>query len=205
MLVYSRRKAHCRVLGPGVRAVVWFHGCSRHCPGCIAKEMNEESEVQRCTPEELYAWLSQVQGIEGVTMSGCEPLVQDAADMLRLLQLIRADERRLSVLVFTGGLLEEIQADSQLAKLLPYIDVLVDGPFVQELNDGRGLRGSSNQRIHCLTERYRPLERMLTEQPMREIEIELTEAGQLEMSGIPHTGFMENFQRQLAAQGFDMT
>lgn len=47
--------------------------------------------------------------------------------MLRLLQLIRADERGLSVLVFTGGLLEEVQADSQLAKLLPYIDVLVDG------------------------------------------------------------------------------
>ena len=109
--------------------------------------------------------------------------------MLRLLQLIRADERGLSVLVFTGGLLEEIQADSQLAKLLPYIDVLVDGPFVQKLNDGRGLRGSSNQRVHCLTERYRPLERMLTERLIREIEVELTESGQLEMSGIPHAGF----------------
>ena len=124
--------------------------------------------------------------------------------MLRLLQLIRADERGLSVLVFTGGLLEEIQADSQLAKLLPYIDVLVDGPFVQKLNDGRGLRGSSNQRVHCLTERYRPLERMLTEQPMREIEVELTESGQLEMSGIPHAGFMEGFRRSLAERGFDM-
>lgn len=204
MLVYSRRKAHCRVLGPGVRAVVWFHGCSRQCPGCIAKEMNEQEDVQRCTPEELYAWLAQIQGIEGVTLSGGEPLEQDAADMLRLLQLIRADERGLSVLVFTGGLLEEIQANHSLVALLPYIDVLVDGPFVQELNDGRGLRGSSNQRVHCLTERYRPLERLLTEQPMREIEVELTEAGQLEMSGIPQAGFMEGFRQSLAERGFDM-
>lgn len=204
MLIYSRRKEHCRVLGPGVRAVVWFHGCSRHCPGCIAKEMNEESEIQRCTSEELYSWLTQIPGIEGITLSGGEPLEQDSEDMLRFLQLIKADARSLSVLVFSGGLLEEIREEGRLAKLLQYIDVLVDGPFVQELNDGHGLRGSSNQRVHCLTERYRPLERELVERPMRELELELTEEGQLELSGIPKAGFMESFRRSLAEQGYEL-
>ena len=54
------------------------------------------------------------------------------------------------IIIFTGYTLEELRAMNSPAvdAALSLCSVLVDGPYVKALNDGRGMRGSSNQRIH---------------------------------------------------------
>jgi len=77
-----------------------------------------------------------------------------------LAELVRAArvDRDLGVVCFTGYRLERLRAPDApagAADLLDAIDVLIDGTYLAARNDGRGLRGSDNQRIHYLTDRYR--------------------------------------------------
>jgi anaerobic ribonucleoside-triphosphate reductase activating protein len=93
-------------------------------------------------------------GLEGVSFSGGEPFLQAAA----LARLARGCRRLgLSVLAWSGFTLEELRgasAPSGAAALLDELDVLIDGPFVRELSGEDCLRGSSNQRVIQLTDRY---------------------------------------------------
>jgi len=94
------------------------------------------------------------QDIEGVTFLGGEPFDQPgelglAAELIRKLGL--------SVMTFTGFYLTdlEVSEDAGVAKLLAETDLLVDGPFIQDLLDqSRPWLGSSNQNFHFLTNRY---------------------------------------------------
>lgn len=95
--------------------------------------------------------------LEGLTVSGGEPFSQAEA-LTRLIDSVRA-HRSLGVIVYTGHRLEMLSAapvgDPQhWAALLSRVDLLVDGPYVARLDDGRRLRGSSNQRAVPLTTRY---------------------------------------------------
>ena len=63
--------------------------------------------------------------------------------------------RKIPILkLFTVRSMEELAAVPHADELLAQTDLLVDGPYVQELDDGKSLRGSSNQRVHLLTPRY---------------------------------------------------
>ena len=91
---------------------------------------------------------------EGITISGGEPVEQSRSvgamlDMLK--RLYRCDP---GVIVYTGYLYEELAALPDAGLLLDHTDLLIDGPYIRELNDGGSLRGSSNQRIIPLTGRY---------------------------------------------------
>ena len=94
-------------------------------------------------------------GVEGVTLLGGEPFAH-AAPAAALASA--AHERGLSVMAFTGFTLEQLreQDDPHVAALLTDIDILVDGPYLREQPDTeRRWIGSTNQRIHFLTPRYR--------------------------------------------------
>jgi len=93
--------------------------------------------------------------IEGITLLGGEPLAH-AAGASFLARGSRA--LGLSVMVFTGYTLEDARAlpDPAVADLLALTDILVDGPYIRELPENvRRWIGSTNQRIHFLTDRYR--------------------------------------------------
>jgi anaerobic ribonucleoside-triphosphate reductase activating protein len=95
------------------------------------------------------------QAIEGITLLGGEPLAH-AAGAARLARGVRALD--MSVMIFTGYTLEQVRElpDPHVADLLNHTDILVDGPYVREMPDaGRRWIGSTNQRIHFLTDRYR--------------------------------------------------
>ena len=143
-LSVSKFQRKSRVLGPGTRCVVWFHGCSRNCPDCIAKSMNEATDFELMTPEELAERVLAVAGIEGITLSGGEPFEQNIPAMCDFLDLLRRGSD-LSVMAYSGYLLSELQADPGKRRLLPFLDILVDGPYRRELNDGSLWKGSATR------------------------------------------------------------
>jgi len=121
----------------------------------------------------LYLWLrGLVTAVEGVTVTGGEPLEQMGA-VLYLLSALRATTP-LSVVMFTGYTWLEAQrlAERECAtrqavsspaplappahSLLQYTDVLITGRYQHARRLARGLRGSANKEIHCLTDRYTP-------------------------------------------------
>jgi anaerobic ribonucleoside-triphosphate reductase activating protein len=89
--------------------------------------------------------------VEGVTFSGGEPFAQ-ASGLVQLAEVVR--ERGLSLMAFTGYELEELTVPDQ-QRLLGLLDIVVTGRFVASLKrtDLRW-RGSSNQRVHFLSDRY---------------------------------------------------
>lgn len=146
------REPAVRTLGPGVRYALWVQGCPRRCPGCVAPEAQALDGGTELETGAL-AWEILLSGAEGLTISGGEPFLQAEA----LAELIRTVRRKrdLGVIVYTGYVYEELLADPAARALLEETDLLIDGPYVKELDDGKSLRGSSNQRVLTLTERYR--------------------------------------------------
>ncbi|WP_329461488.1 4Fe-4S single cluster domain-containing protein [Streptomyces sp. NBC_01431] len=143
-----------RALGPGVRSVVWVQGCPFHCPECLAPEWIPDRPARQAGPAELAAELLADPRVTGLTLSGGEPMRQ-AAGLAELVRHAR-EIRDVSVISFTGYRRERLLArppSQGVPDLLAVVDVLIDGLYVAGLNDGRGLRGSTNQRIHHLSPR----------------------------------------------------
>lgn len=141
-------------LGPSPRYVIWFHGCDKHCPGCIAIDWNRKREPQfNLSVRTIVEAIKDVPFLEGVTISGGEPFLQQDA-LLELIQELHANG--LGVIVYTGYQLSELQnfRDKRIDTILALIDVLIDGRYVSALDDDKPFRGSSNQQIHQFTDRY---------------------------------------------------
>ena len=143
--------------GPGQRFAVWFQGCPLRCPGCCNPEFLPFNGGETKTLREMTAWIERTQiecGIEGITLLGGEPFAHAAASAA----LARAAQQLgLSVMVFSGHVLEELQArpEAEVAELIANTDILVDGPYLRDQPDtDRRWIGSRNQRIHFLTARY---------------------------------------------------
>jgi anaerobic ribonucleoside-triphosphate reductase activating protein len=123
--------------------------------------------------------------ITGFTFSGGEPMEQ-AGGFAEVAHIAR-HERDINIICFTGYRYEHLLKDppnSDVAGLLAQVDVLIDGPYVQALNDSIGLRGSANQRIIHLSSRLRDHD---LESFKRSIEIRITN-GELAFVGIPTPG-----------------
>lgn len=170
-----------QALGPGTRAVVWVQGCPLNCPGCVAPEWIPFVPATQFTPQQILERLD-LDEISGLTFSGGEPMEQ-AAGLAALARLAR-QKKDLDLICFTGYRYERLVKNPPnpgVPELLEQVDVLIDGPFVQALNDSKGLRGSSNQRVIHLTSRLRGYD---FESQTRAVEITITD-GELAFVGIP--------------------
>lgn len=140
-------------LGPGKRLAIWVSGCTRHCIGCANPELWERSAKQRVPVQTFINILLKtinVSEIDGITLSGGEPFEQAMA-LTEMLDMLRIDT---DICIYSGYRLDEIQANADMSKLLKYADVLIDGPYCPDLNDGHlTLRGSSNQTIHYMNQK----------------------------------------------------
>lgn len=142
---------HSLVNGPGVRFVVFFQGCNHNCQGCHNPETHDKSGGKEVTVAELIATVIKTRHLDGITLSGGDPLLQSNAAR----ELAKAaHELGLNVWCYTGYTYEEIEqgkAGIKAQELLSEIDVLVDGRFVQsEKPDDPAeciWRGSRNQRL----------------------------------------------------------
>ncbi len=145
------------VLGPGNRVAVWTAGCSRKCTGCANPELWTRYPQQEIEPERVAECINSMCGreIDGLTITGGEPFDQ-AGDIVRL---INALDFQTEILVFSGYEIRELQTDAAKKKLLDKTDVLIDGNYIEALNDGvSALRGSVNQQIYllnkCVEDKY---------------------------------------------------
>jgi anaerobic ribonucleoside-triphosphate reductase activating protein len=145
-----------RALGPGLRSVLWVQGCPFRCASCIAPDWIPQRNARLARPEELARELLADPQVSGLTLSGGEPMAQADA-LARTVQLAR-EIRDVTIICFTGYRLAQLRRRPTrpgVSALLGEVDVLIDGRYVARLDDGRGLRGSANQRIHHLTDRLR--------------------------------------------------
>jgi anaerobic ribonucleoside-triphosphate reductase activating protein len=166
-----------RANGPGVRAVLWVQGCSLACPGCYNPATHPTARPSEPV-DALIDRLAGLTGIEGVTISGGEPLEQPDA-VLALCRGLRA-RTALSILIFSGFSRAEIEAQRCGPAILSTIDVLIDGRYRAPERLARGLRGSTNQQIHCLTDRYRPDQVAATP----EAEVRIGPTGEVVITGV---------------------
>ncbi|MBR4027693.1 MAG: radical SAM protein [Lachnospiraceae bacterium] len=143
-------------LGYGKRIGVWFQGCKRQCENCISPKFQTQEGGSFYTAKEILDRFCEETQIDGLTISGGEPFEQPEA----LLELVIEYKKRMNgdILVFSGYTLEELHEKHTpvIEEILHHIAVLVDGTYIEEKNNGIGLRGSWNQNIHIWNyhERY---------------------------------------------------
>jgi len=140
--------------GTGCRVTIWFSGCNRRCPGCHnphtwaynqGKELLSDEVL-----EKIYSNVDK-KYIEGITLSGGDPFDQDEESLEELLIFIKQFKLKFpskNIWVYSGGLYEDFIKNDTIREILLWCDVLVDGPFKQELKElDLPFKGSTNQRI----------------------------------------------------------
>ena len=132
--------------GPGIRTTIFSQGCPHHCPGCHNPETWDFGCGTEVPVEALVDIVRENPLCRGVTFSGGEPFAQ-AAGFAKLAALLK--EKGYEVASYSGYTFEELLKGSEDQKrLLEAIDILIDGPFLQEQKSLEiAFRGSRNQRI----------------------------------------------------------
>jgi anaerobic ribonucleoside-triphosphate reductase activating protein len=140
-----------RVNGPGERFVIWTQGCRKGCKNCYNPETWSHYKNNLITIEEIIEEIKN-SSTSGVTISGGDPFEQPE-ELFYLLTKIKQLSLSDGVIVFSGYTIEEIRVREELRKSLDYIDVLIDGLYIDEKRISSGLAGSSNQEFHFLTDK----------------------------------------------------
>jgi anaerobic ribonucleoside-triphosphate reductase activating protein len=192
------RRSPVKVLGPSSRAVIWVQGCDFGCKGCIVPESWERDAGEDVDISELVDWILNQPSIEGITLSGGEPMLQAEA-LSTLIDRIRT-EKDLGVMCYTGFRLEHLQKQGTASQktLLTKIDILIDGVYVENLQDDLLWRGSSNQRLLLLSNRYREFLEAQSDRSSG-LEFFFTEAGEVGFSGVPtQLNFRQEFESRMS-------
>ena len=143
--------------GPGVRVSLFVSGCTHHCPGCFNQVAWDFDYGKPFTQETIDSILAMLQPgyIKGLTLLGGEPFEpENQPAVVELLRQIKAKYPEKSIWAFSGYLFDRDILAGRLGpweitrEYLSYLDVLVDGPFVESRkNLSLRFRGSENQRI----------------------------------------------------------
>lgn len=155
-LRYAAMKRDSYADGPGCRTVLWTQGCLLRCPGCQNPHLWDTTGGTEAFPDDLARTLVDLSDEQDITISGGEPLLQTSA-VAQLVANIRhldayAGHRR-NIILYTGMTWEQVWMKARhvvgdLMTLLHQIDVLVEGPYIADLdNEFMQYRGSSNQRV----------------------------------------------------------
>ncbi len=174
-----------KAIGRGNRFAIWVQGCDKCCINCIVPDSwSTTSGGYYTTVDALASKIATNLAIEGVTISGGEPFLQSEA-LFALIHKIQSHDRRLSVIVYTGYLYEELRQNTNHQKLLSVIDLLIDGEYIDVYNNDTPLVGSSNQTVNILTDIGYELALEMQKKHAREIEILIENQHEVFMIGIP--------------------
>lgn len=133
--------------GTGWRVVLWVSGCNHRCPNCHNPETWSEFAGKPYTDKQkqkIIELLSR-EYIKGLTISGGDPLMPcNREAVLDLAKAVKTIFNEKDVWLYTGYEYDEVKD----LEVLDYIDVLIDGPYIDSQRDvSLAFRGSSNQRI----------------------------------------------------------
>lgn len=149
-MYYSKIKFNDIANGPGLRLSLFTSGCTHHCKGCFQPETwnfnNGEpftSDIQNYIIEKSHS-----KYIAGLSLLGGDPL-DNLDGILPLLKKYReVFGNTKTIWLWTGYLFEEIINDEHMSKVLPFVDVIIDGEFKEDFKDiTLKYMGSSNQRV----------------------------------------------------------
>ena len=141
--------------GDGLRTVLWLSGCSHHCKGChnpITWDPDDGLIFDDKAETELLEKLNHEE-ISGLTLSGGDPLFHsNLSGILELVKKVKKEFPDKTIWMYTGNVLSfdknTLDQESIVTEILSYIDVAVDGPFIEELKDVEyHWGGSTNQRV----------------------------------------------------------
>ena len=140
--------------GPGVRVSLFVSGCTHHCKGCFNEVAWDFDYGEPFTEEVMESILTMLRAphIKGLTLLGGEPFEpQNQGAIVALLRRIKAEMPEKSIWAFSGYLFDKDILSGRLgdtSEYVSYLDVLVDGRFVEEKkNLSLRFRGSENQRL----------------------------------------------------------
>ena len=135
--------------GPGIRVSLYTQGCRRHCPFCFNEETWDFNGGLPFTEKEEDAIITLVNKphIAGLTILGGEPMEKESRPaILHLLKRVRKEFPNKNIWLYSSFLYEDFKNFDE--PILDYVDVLVDGMFINDLKDPHlRFRGSSNQRL----------------------------------------------------------
>ena len=134
------------VNGFGVRSVIFMSGCKHNCPNCHNKEMQDFNYGESLDIETVVKRVVKNSPItDGVTISGGDPMFSPEV-LLDLLKQLK--ENKINVWVYTGFTYDLLIKNDKYKEILKYVDILVEGLYVEELKDDNcKYYGSSNQNI----------------------------------------------------------
>jgi anaerobic ribonucleoside-triphosphate reductase activating protein len=140
--------------GPGVRVSLFVSGCTHRCPGCFNEVAWDFDYGQPFTEEVMDSIVDMLRPsyIRGLTLLGGEPFEpQNQEAVVELLRRVKKELPEKSIWAFSGYLFDKDILSGRLgdcSEYLNYLDVLVDGPFVEaKKNLSLRFRGSENQRL----------------------------------------------------------
>lgn len=154
---YAKIKKYDVANGPGVRVSIFVSGCNHHCKGCFNKEAWDFNYGQEFTEDTINEISEAMRPnyISGLTLLGGEPFEPiNQKGLLKLVRKVKKEYPNKDIWAYSGYLFDkdimerQVKQLKETRELLSYIDVLVDGKFVENLkNPNLFFRGSSNQRI----------------------------------------------------------
>lgn len=157
-------------LGPGNRLVIWTQGCNKRCKNCATPEFQALDTVPDVDIIDIIEKRKISMFTNGITISGGEPFLQKE-ELLKLVTYL--SKKYDDILIYTGLNYDDLKKDPICQKIFNQIAVLIDGEYIDELNENEKLRGSTNQRIIVFKEKYKNLYLNLNKEERKQIIIEI--------------------------------
>lgn len=156
-MYYGKIKKTDIANGPGVRVSLFVSGCRNHCKGCFQPETWDFKYGKKFDDVAYYDIMEALspEYISGLSILGGDPMEPENADMIIILcRFVKYKYPNKTIWLYTGYKYEDIA--EMYPSILDVIDVMVDGPFIEDLKDiSLVFRGSSNQRIIDIPESVR--------------------------------------------------
>lgn len=187
-------------LGPGERIGIWVSGCLKNCKGCANPELHARESGQDISIDMLEKLIGTMPKTpSALTVTGGEPFEQakELAELCEWFTQKYGDD----ILVYTGYTIEQLRSRHNLATdaVLNSIAALVDGEYIEQLNNGNKIKGSDNQRLFVLRKEYADDYCALdtTSDDQRVIQLFPTGDGGVITTGFERRGFKEHFSANL--------
>jgi len=174
--------------GPFERYCIWLQGCNKKCVGCFNPESHDPNKKNKIKISTIIDDIISVKDkIEGITISGGEPLLQ-LKGLIKMLSTLK-EITNLGIILLTGFDINELISLNKYRTLVKLTDCIIYGPFLLEKKVNYGLVGSSNKKVFLSTERYN--EDLIISSPISELIIDST--GTICISGVEPSIFSKGY------------